>query len=517
MAFEFLNNLKNEIINMDNEVYEDLEIEEYISEEKASALLTFYGRCQLLRDEKKEETIKIFNNAFNEDPIKAMKILFYIRDKYNGLGERSTFKIIINYLGRTNNKYLRENIDLIPVYGRWDDLYALFNTKLEDEVIRLFKEQIQKDLNSDKPSTLCKWLKSENATSETTRQLAKRTRILLNLSSKEYRHLLTKLRSKAETIETYISRGRWGDIQYGNLSAANLKKYHKTFMRHDKDRYSAFLNLNIAKKRNEDLHLNSTKIVDKYFPYNILERIVNNKIDYTSTDYKEIWSKLPDYLEDQEGDTLACIGLMGETMKKIKKSPAFYASVSTALYLLENNKGRYKDYIVTMKPTPNFKRVKGTDIFSRIEEIITYSLNEEVNVESALDLILFAAIKHNISSSDIPKRLFFITDGKCNISLLSIKGDKQTPYFINAEEYENIKEKWSLAGYTIPALTFWIIDGVRENSNVIMDNNSFIIASGYSHNVFISILKDEYTSTEDLMNIMFNDNRYSNIKIPKKD
>ena len=71
---------------------------------------------------------------------------------------------------------------MIPVFGRWDDLYALVETPLEDEMFKFMYEQLCLDLESKTPSLLGKWLKSENASSKETKLLAYKTRMAFNFT-----------------------------------------------------------------------------------------------------------------------------------------------------------------------------------------------------------------------------------------------------------------------------------------------------------------------------------------------
>ena len=139
MGFEFLDSLKNDFLNLDNDLYEDLEQYPLIEEAKHNALINFYAKVGFLREEKEETIIKLFMAAYNENPIDALKLLFYTRDKEFGLGERRIFRVIIKELGKINSEDLRRNIELIPVYGRWDDLYCLFDTELLGDAITLMR------------------------------------------------------------------------------------------------------------------------------------------------------------------------------------------------------------------------------------------------------------------------------------------------------------------------------------------------------------------------------------------
>ena len=65
-----------------------------------------------------------------------MKILFFGRDVRGGLGERRVFRVIINWLAENRPMSLRKNIELIPEYGRFDDLVSLIGTACESDALR---------------------------------------------------------------------------------------------------------------------------------------------------------------------------------------------------------------------------------------------------------------------------------------------------------------------------------------------------------------------------------------------
>lgn len=505
MSFEFLNALKRQLVSLDNDGYDDLEGEDIDYEYSQTSLLNFFARSSFLRKEREDIVIELFNSSYEEDPINTIKLLFYIRDKREGLGERKVFRTLLKYLGNCNNSFIKENLNLIPLYGRWDDLYALFNTPLEDDAISFIKRKLEEDLNSDRPSTLCKWLKSENTSSKDSRALGKKTRKLLKLSSKEYRTILSNIRKRLKIVEISMSSNRWENIQYGNLSSSTMNKYFKAFFRHDKTRITEYFQLN----RTISNTIKSKFDFNEEYPFNIVENIIKGRYNSEEINFT-------DYVGEHNGDSLIVFGISETTLLKDKNYDPLYAGIGTTLYFLSKNKGRFKDHIITLNPKPNLKRIKDLAVQDKIEDIVKSNICNNIGVEAALDLILFAAIKHSLSNDELPRRLIFITDNKCNLSMLNKHHHKDTPYFINAEEYENIKEKWELTDYIIPELSFWSIDNVREDSTILKDTNSFIYAFGYSHDVFTSILKGECITTRDLMNEVLNKVRYNKMIIPEK-
>lgn len=116
-----------------------------------SSVLDLYGNINAMRAASEAELIKLFSRALNEDPLLTMKTLFWSRDVRGGQGERRAFRVLLKYLANNKPEFLAKNMHLIPEYGRYDDLFSLFNTPLEEEALKLIKLQVDYDLaNSDK-------------------------------------------------------------------------------------------------------------------------------------------------------------------------------------------------------------------------------------------------------------------------------------------------------------------------------------------------------------------------------
>jgi hypothetical protein len=117
-----------------------------------------------LRSANEQDIINRFMKAFYENKTLALKWLFYIRDIRGGLGERRTFRVILNYLSENQPDIIEKLIELVPEYGRYDDLWGLLSTNQSGKVIQLIREQLRADLSGAKKikpiSLLAKWLPS---------------------------------------------------------------------------------------------------------------------------------------------------------------------------------------------------------------------------------------------------------------------------------------------------------------------------------------------------------------------
>lgn len=210
--------------------------------------------------------IEAFDNSFKVSKLDTMKILFYSRDIKAGLGEKRSFRIILKHLGKNYPDIIKKNAHLIPYYGRWDDFYSLFDTDLEDNVMKLFRKQLERDLEKRKPSLLAKWLKSENTSSKETRVLARKTIKGMGFTPRQYRKILSYLRRKINIVETNITFKSYNKINYSKVPSTAIRKYKKLFLEKDKENYLNFKN-RIKKDR---FNIRSLK-------YSSIEEVLNSE------------------------------------------------------------------------------------------------------------------------------------------------------------------------------------------------------------------------------------------------
>ena len=111
-----------------------------------SKVLDMFAVGGAYRNRSDADVILLFKNAFEENRERAIKCLFYLRDILEGQGERRFFKVVFHWLAINYPEIARKNYKLIPLYGRYDDLYCLVDTPLEKEMFRFMKHEVVEGL-----------------------------------------------------------------------------------------------------------------------------------------------------------------------------------------------------------------------------------------------------------------------------------------------------------------------------------------------------------------------------------
>ena len=211
-----------------------------------NALLDLFGVIGALRTRNDREITDLFSKAFVEDKLFALKMSFYARDIRNGgISERRTPRVIWKYLAINYPEVIERNMEFIPHFGRWDDLFIFIDTKLENAVWYTISEQWNKDVKSmmagEPISLMGKWLKSTNASAKETVAIAKKTAKALGLSEVEYRKSLSAFRKYLDIVECKMSRKDFDKITYKAVPSRAMMIYRKSFAKNDNNGFTAYM------------------------------------------------------------------------------------------------------------------------------------------------------------------------------------------------------------------------------------------------------------------------------------
>lgn len=457
-----------------------------------SSLLDLFGQIGAFRTGNgAKNRIAQFYRAFGEDRLLALKCLFWARDIREGAGERETFRILLHDLAIKHPDVVLKNLSLIPEFGRWDDLWGLLNTSLKNDVIALVKNQLKTDATSKTPSLLAKWLPSENTSSKETRKLATTIREAIGFSPRDYRKLLSLLRTQINVLEKKMSARQWSDINYEHVPSQASMRYRKAFKKHDETRYSAYLE---AVKKGEK-KINSKAL----FPYEIVDKFLTGKVAGDDATLEALWSNLPNYFGDHYDDSLVVADVSG-SMAGIPLS----ISISLALYMAEKNTGCWNNKFITFSNNPQFNEVRGATLRDKIYNLNRAEWQMSTNIEAVFKLILNTAIQNKLSNDQMLKRVFIISDFEFNAA---------TGINNPSTLFRSISTKFSNAGYTIPTLVFWNVRAVKEQYPMSLDDTNWQLVSGSSPSILQYMFTGSSTNPYSKMLEVLNSERYIKIVI----
>ena len=478
-----------------------------------SDLLDMFAMGAAMRTRSDEDVILMFRKAFKENPVYALKCLFYIRDVRGGQGERRFFRVVMKDLAKFDAAAARRNLKFVPEFGRWDDLYVFVGTPLEADALQIMKDQLALDVECKTPSLLAKWLKSENTSSVESRRLGNITREFFGMSHKQYRKTLSILRERINVLERLMSEGRWDEIEFDKIPSKAGMKYKNAFARHDLER---------AKNENvqtyADFAKDNTKKVNAkaLYPYECVHEALNimgNQQGWSSRGHhvalddtqrlmtNKYWDNLADYFN---GATFNGIALV-DTSGSMSGTPIEVA-ISLGLYCAEKNQGAFANHFISFESNPHWIETSGVDFCDKVYRITGAEWGGSTNVEAAMDLILNVAKQNGCSQDEIPQNLVIISDMEFNYCVTSNNYGRGN---VNDTLFEKIAAKYRANGYEMPHVIFWNVNA-RQANIPMLGNGNVSFVSGFSPSIFETIMSGK--TGYDLMMEKLDSERYAQIQ-----
>lgn len=396
--------------------------------------------------------VQLFAAAYRIDKILAVKIALYARDIRGGSGERGIFRAILQWL-ETQGEFemLAQVIPHVPTFGRWDDLLVLTPQTRNT----LCYPQIAKALR-DNNGLCAKWMPRKG-------EIAVELRTHMNLSPKAYRKMLVTL---TKVVESLMCAGQWDAIEYDHVPSVASKIYQKAFGRHSPTGYTLY---------KEKLVKGEAKVnADTLYPYDCIVAYRNGDPVVAAAQ----WDALPNFLGDNR--ILPVIDTSGSMTWFQATTSCTGADVaqSLGLYCATKQTGAFKDIVFSFNTTPKAVVLDGATTFDKYQQMFSIPVGGSTNIQACFELILKIAKKNDVPASEMPAYIIIFSDMQFN----SCTDDA------NETGYEMIKRKFAEAGYDLPKVVFWNLDGRNRDVPVTFNQAGVALVSGFAPSIMTAIL-----------------------------
>ena len=473
-----------------------------------SALVDFNARATELRHADSSEIACAADLAYAEDPLLAVKLFFQTGDIRLGKGERHIFLACMDYLAESHPMVALEVLPLIPEYTRWDYLVRLALSKEETvskEATRLVTEQLHRDLESARSiregkeapiSLLAKWMPSLQTKKPEHKALVRHFLKALHMKERDYRRALSTLRGHLHVIEKSMSAKDLDSIEMEKMTAKQQL------------RYSAFLSRTMAEKRHAyiqavlrgEVRMN-TSVLN---PVDIMHEYAGNKWEDFAfcEDLEALWSLLPDRMAGN-GNTLVVrdgSGSMTYPIGSYSKTTMLEAATAMTVYCAERLSGPFRDKFITFSAHPRLIDLRGcTTLLDKMTLIYAQDECSNTDIEATFDLILDAAVSENLKQEELPSYLLILSDMEFDEARGFHYWELNTSSQSRQTLFETIRTKWKKAGYQVPTLVFWNMNGFRTTFSEIDSENGVIYLSGFSTNELTMVMAGEYEKLSEVI------------------
>ena len=458
-----------------------------------SACLDFFSLCGGMR-RNLEDLDKLFTKAYGEDPVVAIKILFYMRNIRGGLGERNSFRVLLKELAKFYPEMAKQIVYAVPEYGRWDDLLVLLDTSVKDDAIALIKAQIDKDKEAmekgKEVSLLGKWLPSINTSSKESVANAKIVMEALGMKAVEYRKLCSALRKEIKILEDSLRRKDY-TFDYSKQPSQAMLRYKKAFMRNDEERYKSFLNKVVEQAEKlargeeipeeEKIKLNTKTL----YPYQIVAPFMgywsmNELQPEQELPLEASWKALDRGVFDSK--TIVVRDGSGSMYHGKDDSPINIAT-SLALLFSEQLTGPYKSSFITFSENPQLVEVPDNCDTLKKKLNFIQKFNEVANTDigKVYRLILDVAKRENVPKEEMIERVLIISD--MEFDYCADDTSKST--------FEFYKKEFEAAGYELPEIVFWNVEARDTHLPVTMNEKGVKLVCGASANIFADVVSGD--------------------------
>lgn len=418
-----------------------------------------------------DDILKAFSRAYREDKLTTLKILFWARDARGGAGEKRFFQVIMRSLLISDPEVYEQVAIHIPMFGYWKDIFII--ERPSDDTLNWLSIQLKENANAN---LLAKWFPRKG-------EWFVGMHKYLKVSAGSFRRMLT---SMSNTVEQKMCANEWETIQYSTVPSVAGKRYSQSFSKHDGVRYTSYISDVMSGKEK----MNASVL----FPSDLVHEVWFNDEDTSA--YDAMWKSLPNFMEGCNERILPVCDVSGSMMGQPME-----VSIGLGLYISERNEGPFKDLVLTFSRTPQFHKIEGDTLTERTSNLGNADWGMNTDLINTFKVLLDRAIAGNVAQEDMPTKLLIISD---------MEFDQACGRNNN---FDLIKILYANAGYEMPGVIFWNVNGRLGNVPVKSNTPNTALVSGYSPSIIRSILGGDELSPLAVMLKTINSDRYSCIKL----
>lgn len=415
--------------------------------------------------------LELFQSAWKEDHLTAMKLLFWLRDCRGGAGNRSGFRACSKWVAENYPEWMSANVHLLPEGGRWDDLKALHGSPISDEVAKFWAGAIKNNKHY-LHILACKWAKKHYVSLQKA----------LNVNEAGLKKILANAR-KEHIVEHKMCSGDWQSIDYKSVPSLAMARYSKAFEKHDPVGFAKY------KKSLEKAGDDVAELIhaDVLFPHNCLRTALSGDAVIAESQFKA----LPNYMEGTTARIMPICDFSGSMSAATTDGKTTRMEISRSLGLycsdrLGKDNPFYRKFI---EFSTDWDLVDWSNQ-TFVQAIHAGSGNvASTNIEAALMGILKMANMFKATNDQIPNVLLILSDMQFDQGTISSSDTV----------VESCMKNWESAGYARPKLIYWNLAGYSGSPDVAKTKNVALV-SGFSPSILAAILGGKDFSPMAVMN-----------------
>jgi hypothetical protein len=425
---------------------------------------------------------KYMQICWQEDPRKAIAIIFQGRDRQHGKKEKNISTRAMIWLRKNKYKTYQKNIaNYINKYGCWKDISYIAMKMPRDHSFetQLFAKQLEQDIQNlhnkkYQDISLCaKWASSEKDKYDVDCNLAHAIASELfpdNFKTMQrYRkEILVPLRKHMNIVEAYMTANQWKQIKYENVPAVATKRLRNAFVKHDEDGYNEFL----KKVASGEKKMKTTGIL----PHELVNYYLQNEV-YDETIELQ-WKALVENVKQQGllHGMIPIVDVSGSmTMMSCGTGSVSPIQVSIALGLLtaECTSGYFANKVISFHTDPSIHVIKGNTLKDKVNMIKNIPAGLKTNFEAVFKMLIDAGKTFNLSQEQMPEKIIVFSDMQFD--------EASSTGLQECVLHDTITQKYAAAGYKPPKFIYWNLSSQYDETFPVKAVSSNVaMISGFS-------------------------------------
>lgn len=403
--------------------------------------------------------LELFKPCWYANKEMAMKLLMWVRNCRGGAGNRSGFTSILTWIANEDPEWIIANIDMVPKYGRYKDLLALYGTSVERYALKLWATKIK-----EMDGLACKWAGRQD----------NKLRAYMKMTPKDYRQWVVKYTS---VVEQKMCSDTWSDINYEHVPSKAMSMYSKAFSKHDTERFAEFKGAVVKGEK-----VIKTGVL---FPHDCVKSCRYGDIETATLQFKN----LPNYVKNpnMRGMVVCDWSDSMDGHSITEKVTAMDVSLGLALYFstrLSESNPFYKKFVAFSDESAlvdwSSKSFSWMCDYHNINKIGSWSQN--TNIEKALKNIAKFANVSKLDAEMVPNTLIIVSDMQFDAAS---RGGLN-----NDNAIESGMKEFDKYGYQRPNIIFWNVAGVA-GSPAKSNSKNVGLVSGFSPSILGAIFSNE--------------------------
>lgn len=390
-----------------------------------------------------------------------------------GAGARQNFRDIIHWLASESPEWVKANIHLIPLYGRWDDLKALYNTPCEDDAVKFWCEALI-NYNQQVTPLASKWANRQDW----------RLRNYLGMTPKEFRKMVSK--NSGDIVEKKMCAGNWEEINFSHVPSVAMARYRNAFNKHVPALYQAWGQRVV--KGEEKVN---AKVL---FPHDFVRTVKSTPREEKTQDYKELMDKtfesLPDYITNPNIRIMPICDFSGSMGLGVSGAiTAMDVSLALGLYC-SDRLGKDNPFYRKLIPFSTNSKLESWADMSVVDAIakIPNGYCGSTNIQKALRVLLDSAKFWNVPKDKMVNTLLILSDMQFDPAAVN-------KYYMGTVDYsetvvERCMQEWVDAGYDKPNIVYWNLHAY-DNQPGTKHSKGIALVSGFSPSILETVLNGD--------------------------